>query len=86
VTDNQFRLLKRTLNSVPREAWSVSADRFGVVAPRNGNGQEYRIKMADVGCQFRADFIATFDPVTVAALLDELETLRRQVVAQEAAA
>jgi hypothetical protein len=86
VTQNQFRHLKKILNSVPREAWAVSADRFGVVAPRTGNGQEYCIKMADVGCEFRAAYIAAFDPVTVAALLEELEALRRTAEPQEAAA
>jgi hypothetical protein len=86
VTQNQFRHLKTILNSVPRESWSVSSDRFGVVAPRTGNGQEYRIRMADVGCEYRAAYIAAFDPVTVAALLDELEALRRAAQPQEAAA
>jgi hypothetical protein len=86
VTQNQFRHLKTILNSVPRESWQQSSDRFGVVVPRTGNGQEYHAKMADVGCERRAAYIATFDPVTVAALLDELEALRRLVQPQEAAA
>jgi hypothetical protein len=88
VTQNQFRLLKRILNSVPRESWAVSFDRFGVVAPRAGyqNGQEYHAKMADAYCEKRAAYIATFDPVTVAALLEELEALRRMAEPQEAAA
>ena len=73
MTIDQLQYLRRVLHPLAGQSWQASADRFNVVADAPGIG---RILVANTNDTARAAFVATFDPVTVEALLNEIEQAR----------
>jgi len=73
MTANQLQYLRRVLDPLRGQSWQASADRLNVMAEQPGLG---RVLVASTGDQARAQFMSTFDPVTIAALLDEIELAR----------